>query len=303
MKKVTDKKQMDIYQVVTDRIIEALEKGVKPWECPWDESGISSLPKNFTTHANYQGVNILLLWDALYTKGFLSNQWLTFNQAKKLGGNIRKGEKSTRLIKYNVWEKEEENQHGELVQKHCTGITSFCVFNIEQTEGIEYETPTQPEPTITACDWELFQHVQEAIDNTGASIQEKGVRAFYRPSTDEIVMPEKYRFSRACDYFATLTHELTHWSGNKNRLNRLKNKKFGSRDYAFEELVAELGSAFLMAEFGFTGELQHASYIESWLQALGKDKTYIIHAASLASEAHQFIMQYQHKNSHTQKAA
>lgn len=277
----------DLYQEITDQVIAALENGVKPWVCPWETSnGCSGLPVNFDSHKAYSGINVLLLWCAASTSGFASSSWLTFKQALALGGCVRKGEKGTRIIFYKMLEK--ENQQGET--ENIPMLKSFTVFNVEQIDGLNIE-PVLVSDAEAVQGFEALEHVEQFFIDTGANITEQGEGAFFRPSTDEIVLPSRERFTNAADFYATGLHELTHWSGAKPRLERPMRNKFGSEDYAFEELIAELGCSFLMASLGVAGEVQHESYIASWLKKLHNDKRYIFKAASAASKAHRYLIE------------
>lgn len=274
----------DIYQTVTDSIVEALESGVKPWVCPWVRNGVAAgLPANFSTDTAYSGINIMLLWCSAAKQGFQDSRWLTYKQAQELGGQVRKGEIGTTAIFYKALEKEADDGEIEKIPM----LKSFTVFNVEQIDGLDIETAPQP---VTQFD--PLAKVEAVITRTGAKITECGVKAYYQPSTDEIRLPERFRFEDAANFYATGLHELVHWSGAKHRLNREKRGRFGSEGYAFEELIAELGSAFLMADLGVVGEVQHESYIASWLKSLKDDKRYIFKAASAASKAHRYLMDY-----------
>ncbi|MCS3607430.1 ArdC family protein [Erwinia rhapontici] len=273
----------DIYQTVTDSIISALETGVKPWSCPWQRvPGMSGLPSNYATGAAYSGMNIMLLWCSASKQGFSDSRWMTYKQAEAEGGQVRKGVHGTTAIFYTTLEK--ENDDGET--DYIPMLKTFTVFNVEQIDGL-------PLSDAAVCPAETFEPLPRAealFRNSGATIIEKGQNAFFQPSTDEIWLPERYLFSDAANFCATGLHELIHWSGAKSRLNREMKGKFGSEDYAFEELIAELGSAFLVADLGIAGEVQHESYIASWLKALKNDKRYIFKAASAASKAHRYLM-------------
>ena len=282
------KAKTDVYQVVTDSIIEALEAGVKPWECPWKRNGaVSGIPSNFSTGTSYSGMNIMLLWCSAAKQGFTDSRWLTYNQAKEQGAQVRKGESGTTAIFYKTLEK--ENDAGEL--EFIPMLKTFNVFNIEQIDGLKMGAndgaDIEPQPVNV---FDPLPVVETLFQRSGASITERGQQAFYRPSTDEIWLPERHLFADAANFYATGLHELVHWTGAKGRLNREKGNKFGSEKYAFEELIAELGSAFLMADLGVTGEVQHESYIASWLKSLKDDKRFIFKAASAASKAHRFLM-------------
>ena len=276
----------DIHQIVTDRVIAALENGVKPWACPWDRTNeCSMLPMNFKTKSTYSGINILLLWSETVEKGFSSPYWLTFKQATELGGNVIKGQKGTAIVYYKTWEKENEDGEKELIPM----LKTFVVFNLDQIENIEKPAVSVNE-TRTKHDFEVLEHVEDAIAKTNITIKHCGVRAFYSPSHDQITMPEKDRFQSSSDYYATTWHEIVHATGHRSRLDRNLKNSFGSKDYAFEELVAELGAAFCCADLGIVGDVQHESYIAGWLEKLNSDKKFIFKAASLASKAHQYLI-------------
>ncbi|HCA5652621.1 zincin-like metallopeptidase domain-containing protein [Klebsiella pneumoniae] len=273
----------DIYQTVTDSIIAALETGVKPWACPWQRTpGMSGLPSNYATGMGYSGMNIMLLWCSASEQGFNDSRWMTYKQAKAEGGQVRKGEHGTTAIFYTMLER--ENNEGET--EYIPMLKTFTVFNVEQIDGLTLSD----EAVFPAETFEPLPQAEALFRNSGATIIAKGQNAFFAPSTDEIHLPERRLFSDAANFYATGMHELVHWSGAKSRLNREMKGKFGSEDYAFEELIAELGSAFLMADLGIVGEVLHESYIASWLKALRNDKRYIFKAASAASKAHRYLM-------------
>lgn len=281
--KGNDKK--DIYQTVTESIIEALESGVKPWVCPWKRNGIlSGIPSNFATTIAYSGMNIMLLWCSAVKQGFNDSRWLTYKQAQALGAQVRKGARGTTAIFYKTLEKENEQGESEQIPM----LKTFTVFNVEQIDGLTLNSEdliTQP-----LSEFDPLPQVEALFQRSGAKITERGQQAFFTPVTDEIYLPERHLFTDAANFYATGLHELTHWSGGKKRLNREMKGKFGSEDYAFEELIAELGSAFLMADLGVSGDVQHESYIASWLKALKNDKRYIFKAASAASKGHRYLM-------------
>ncbi|MDT7487280.1 ArdC family protein [Citrobacter koseri] len=274
----------DIYQTVTDNIIKALESGVKPWKCPWRRNGlVSGIPSNYTTGDTYSGINIMLLWCGAAQQGFQDSRWMTYNQAKSAGAQVRKGERGTMAIFYKTLEKE----RGDGEVEHIPMLKHFIVFNAQQIDGLpQDDSDAQSVPDT----FDPLPQVESLFEHSGAKITERGQQAFFRPATDEIYLPERHLFSKAEDFYATGLHELVHWSGHKPRLNRDMKGRFGSEEYAFEELIAELGSAFLMADLGLDGDVQHESYIASWLTKLRNDKRYIFQAASAASKAHRYLM-------------
>ena len=278
------KTRTDIYQTVTDSIIAVLEAGVIPWSCPWQRvPGMSGLPSNYATGAAYSGMNIMLLWSSASEQGFKDSRWMTYKQARAEGGQVRKGEHGTTAIFYTTLEK--ENDDGET--DYIPMLKTFTVFNVEQIDGL----PLTMETVSPGATFDPLPQAENLFRKSGANIIEKGQNAFFSPSNDEVWLPERHLFSDAANFYATGLHELVHWSGGKSRLNREMKGKFGSEGYAAEELVAELGSAFLMADLGIVGEVQHESYIASWLKALKNDKRYIFKAASAASKAHRYLME------------
>ena len=268
----------NLYTTITNELVEALEGGVKPWVCPWDRSGAPFMPHNFHTKAQYRGINIVLLWMRQNRCGYQSSAWLTYKQARAIGGQVRKGEKATTGIFYKTIEVPGSDS-GEEESRIVPVIKPFYVFNLDQIDGIEL--PTAP---ATREEFAPIAQAEAMLARTGARIETRGEHAFYAPTRDVIVLPERSRFARAEDFYATATHELTHWTGHKSRLGR-----FVGVSYAFEELVAEIGSAFINAEIGLQGDLQHANYLNEWLTIMKGDHRAIFKAASLASQAHQFV--------------
>ena len=268
-----------IYQQVTDRIISELEKGAAPWIKPWKAG--SSEDQNIISHKPYNGINRLILG----MSGYASPIWGSFKQWQDLGGNVAKGEKGTHIVFYSPIVKNTINPAtGDQEQSKYACLKSYVVFNAAQVEGIDFE---QPKPVL-----EQFNPVpalEDKILKTGANIKHNGSQAFYRPSEDAITMPAKNTFIDESNYYATILHELTHWSGAKHRLDRTKGKRFADSAYAFEELVAELGAAFLCQDFGIAGDLRHADYIGSWLKCLKDDNKAIFNAAALAQKAADYI--------------
>lgn len=243
---------------------------------------MSGLPSNYATGMGYSGMNIMLLWCSASEQGFCDSRWMTYKQAQAVGGQVRKGEHGTTAIFYTILEK--ENEDGEIDQ--IPMLKTFNVFNVEQIDGLPLTTETiSPEATF-----DPLPQAENLFRKSGANIIEKGQNSFFSPSTDEVWLPERHLFADAANFYATGLHELAHWSGGKKRLSREMKGQFGSEDYAFEELIAELGSAFLMADLGIVGEVQHESYIASWLKALKNDKQYIFKAVSAASKAHRYLM-------------
>ena len=274
----------DLYQEVTDRIIAAMEKGHLPWSRVWDDKNSFFLDHyNASTGKLYRGINLLLLATAAEEMGYTENKWLTFKQAKALGGSIRKGERGTRIVFWKFTEHQEETDNNEDETKRIAFAKWFTVFNVQQCDGLD-------ENGFTPAKFgEQYTDIDAFVLSTGAPIRHGGNKAYCSRATGHIQMPEREQFAHADGYYATLLHELTHWSGHPGRLNREFGKRFGDEAYAFEELVAELGAAFLSAGFGIHYEQQHATYLKNWLTVLKNDKRAIFTAASKAQQAADYL--------------
>lgn len=279
----------DLYQEITDQIIELLESvEIEDYQNPFKKLACGA-PQNIKTGNFYKGVNTFALMLARHKKRFTSDSWGTFLQWKSLGASVRKGEKGSTILQFRCEEKENKNT-GELEEKI---FVSRCkVFNLSQVEGYMPETePAEEEQTP----FERLEVIDNYVTNTGARIIEAN-GAFYRPSDDVIGMPADMDFLEteqgiAENYYCTLLHELIHWTKAPHRLNRSHDDLEVAQRYAAEELVAELGSAFLCAQFGIevTGRLDHARYIKSWLEDLRRDKNYIARAARMAQTAIDYL--------------
>lgn len=276
------------YQQVTDRIIAELEKGAAPWVKRWTADGTAD--RNLITGKPYRGINRMLLG----MSGYDSPYWATFKQWQEKGGKVRKGEKATHIVFFKpvrgIAESTEggtEGDEGATNKGYCV-IRGYCVFNAAQVDGAELPAPiTQPAP-----EHERHAMTERTLQASGARIEHGGDAAFYVPSADYIKLPHLSAFTGPAEYYATALHELTHWTGHKSRLDRnLQAGKFGNPAYAFEELVAEMGAAFLCADHGIQGELRHAGYIQSWLKACRDNDRAIFKAAALAQNAADYVMQ------------
>ena len=283
---MTKSAKKDVYQEVTNRIIEALENGCAPWVKPWNteqQEGNGSMPYNAISGANYSGVNTILLWTAQMEAGHTSNTWLTFKQAKALGGSVRRGEKGTPIIYFQMLKRKDEKSGDEYM---IPMLKQYTVFNVAQTEDIDHAKAKSPAPVDVG-----YTEALELAQRIGAEVKHGGDKAFFTSQADYIQMPPQAAFEDLEAWDSTLLHELTHWTGHNDRLNRELGNRFGSDKYAFEELVAEIGAAFLGAELGLKHEkLQHESYIASWLNVLKNDKKAIFKAAKLAQAASNLIL-------------
>lgn len=291
----------DHYKDVTDRIIESLEKGVRPWNRPWDEDkALPTWPRNATTEHKYRGINILLLMS--HPLSFESDpRWCSYNQAKEKGWQVRKGEKGTRIYFYKTLEVDGEAKNGaadgqdEPATKTIPLLRSYTVFHASQIDGITpYIPPTKDEREFTP-----IEEAEALLKNSGAEIHHGGPKAFYSPSSDHIQLPPKEAFPEPTGYYGTALHELSHWTGGKEtRVPRNLKGRFGSESYAREELRAEIGSAFICAEIGIPHDIEdNASYIASWLKTLKEDKYEIFRAASDAQKIADFCLQFAPENS------
>lgn len=278
--KTTTKSPRDVAAEVTASIIAQLESGTAPWNAPWKGdagvAGVQSLPSNAKSGRAYSGTNVLLLWMAALGAGFADSRWVTFNQARELGGTVKKGERGTQIVFWKFIKKEDAD--GE--ERKIGFAKTFTVFNVSQCDGLDLPSisAVSPEPAGTIAD--------RVAAEVGAEVILGGDRACYSPGRDVIFCPVLAAFKSPEGYDSTLLHELAHWTGHASREARAFGKRFGDGAYAMEELVAELSSAFLCARLGITGSgLQHASYVAHWIEILKGDKHAIFTAASAAEKA------------------
>lgn len=280
----------DLYTEVTEGLIEALEQGVRPWAPSW--ASANKLPPLPRRHCGrpYSGINILILWMQAQERGYTHATWMTYRQAIELGGRVRKGERGCAVVFASTFTREERTETGEAVQRAVPFLRSYTVFNVEQIDGLPakrgdaFERNTDDAKTIS--DAELL------FGATGATFRHGGTRCFYDRASDSITLPSPSDFITAAAYTSAKAHELVHWTGHGSRCNREFGKRFGDDAYAFEELVAEMGAAFLCAELGLQNETRedHAGYLWHWLQVLRRDKRAIFTAATKAQEAMDFIL-------------
>jgi antirestriction protein ArdC len=226
--------------------------------------------------------------------GYSSPFWMTYKQAEELGGQVKKGSKGSRIVFFSAFDKEVESADGSKETKSIPFLKTYCVFNAEQIEGLPARFYPTAEESAKLPESERLQAVQAWAMATGAKITEEGARAFYRKSDDSVTMPEFSRFVSADAWASTLAHELTHWTGHGSRLNRDLSGRFGDASYAMEELIAEMGAAFVLADLGVSAVPRddHASYLASWLAVLKADKRAIVTAAAAAGKAAEFLGQF-----------
>lgn len=262
---------MDTRQQITDQILAMLETSkAGEWERPWAGAG---LPVNATTDKHYAGINVIMLLIARHKHGFASNRWMTYKQAQGLGGQVRKGQKGTRIVFFRMLDIERDDGETDRIPM----ARSFTVFNEDQIDGLELEPMTAP--------IEQLDEAEALIAASGAQITHGGDQAFYCDSEDRIQVPARQAFKTMPGYYATVLHELVHWTGQASRCNRDMSSE--QRSYAFEELVAELGTAMLCAKFGIGDATVegHAQYIAHWIELLKDDKGAFMRAAAAAQRA------------------
>jgi antirestriction protein ArdC len=290
----------DVYQRITDQIVCDLEKGVRPWMKPWNaEHAAGRITRPLRGNGiPYQGINVLMLWSAAMEKGYAAPIWMTFKQAQEFKAHVRKGEQGC-LVVYadKIVRTETDAKTGDEIEQAIPFMKGYTVFNVEQIDGLPERFYARVEPR-----GETVQRIASAesfFAATGATVRHGGNRAFYSPASDHVQMPPFEAFRDAESYYATLAHEETHWTRHPSRLNRdFGRKRYGDEGYAMEELVAELGSAFLSADLDLTPEVRddHASYIASWIKVLKDDKRAIFSAASHAQRAADFLHGLQAKD-------
>ena len=288
---VPSESRFKVYDAVTEKIVAAIKKGAGMYVMPWHGgSPPCSIPVNASTKAHYRGVNILALWAETAVKGYSSGNWASYRQWKDLGAQVRRGERGTVVVFFKKDERSDEADEDEHTKFQRLVARAFWVFNAAQVEGWD-EPPAQ---------FPAYYPIKDAdalVKATGAQVRHGGAMARYMTKEDVIEIPNRERFigtatstSTEC-YYAVLLHELTHWSGAPHRLNREFGKRFGDHAYAFEELVAELGAAFLSAILGMANEPRqdHAAYVSSWLEVLNHDHKAIFTAASQAQKAAEYL--------------
>ena len=282
--------KFDVHQAVTDQIIAAIEAGAGDWQMPWHAAGQGlNRPVNIDSGNFYQGINIISLWASAQMRGYCTGTWGTYRQWQKHGCQVRKGEKASLIVFYKELEVDrDDHDAGDGETDKIRFARASWVFNADQVDG--YEQPPLPQAEHPA---ECIEAAERFVAATGATIEHGGSLACYYPSSDCIQMPGRERFlgsstsSATETYYATLLHELTHWTGHRSRCDRDFAERFKRDAYAMEELVAELGAAFLCTELAITSELRpdHAQYIDHWLRVLKADKKAIFTASSHASQA------------------
>ena len=274
--------RLDVYQRVTNQIIQAIEHGADTWQMPWHRN--ATTPRNALTRKSYRGVNVLSLWATAAALQYHSGIWATYAQWTELGAQVRKGEKSAFVVFWKFQDRDTEAEEGENQEteaKRGPIARGYNVFNADQVNGYPLpEVPVHPEA-------ERIESAELFFGSLTADIRHGGGRAYYSKQEDYIQLPLFSAFKESAAYYGTLAHELIHWTGSAKRLNRDLTGRFGNEEYAAEELVAELGAAFLCADLGVSNEPRpdHAAYLNNWLTVLRSDSRAIFTAASKSQAA------------------
>lgn len=281
-----------IYDEVTARVIAELEAGSVPWVRPWSRAAAGSpgMPVNASTGRAYSGINVLILWGAVIAADYPTQGWLTFRQALDAGGSVRKGEKGTGIVYADRYVPEREKARAADTgddAKAVPFLKRFTLFNVAQCDNLPATFSAAP-PPVPARD--LLPRAEAVIAASGVDYRLGGNRACYSPDLDFVAMPPPPAFGEPLDFYRVFLHELTHATGHSSRVGRNLRNAFGSKDYAREELVAEMGSAFLCAALGIAPTLRHADYLANWLEVLREDNRAIIRAASAASKAADWLL-------------
>ena len=277
----------DLYAKVSARIVAELERGAAPWVKPWSATPGANSPCNAVSNRPYSGCNVVLLWMA-QAAGYRTPRFLTFKQALELGGNVRKGARGTKVFFVKQLQVRDHGGDDSSSTRLVPMMREYTVFNVDQCENL-------PDSIITGNPMRVRnpgtrdELADAFLRSTGADIREGNGEAYFVPSRDFISMLAFAGFAGADHFYNVAFHELSHWTGHKSRLDRDLKNRFGSRNYAAEELIAELGAAFLCAEFGFDGDVRNAGYIASCVELLKADKRAFFTACSQASKAADYL--------------
>ena len=283
----------NLYDDITDRIIAELEEGRLPWVQPWGTAAAKAplaMPRNAATARQYSGINVLILWGAVVQHGYPTQHWLTFRQALSLGGNVRKGERGTTVVYADRFTPEDEKRRARETGEEPGSIPflkRFTVFNAAQCEGLPEDIAVAAPPPPPGM---IEPQVEALIEATGIEFRIGGNRAFYVPAQDYVQVPPPQAYFEPINWHRTALHELGHATGHASRLARDFSGGFGTKKYAFEELVAEMNAAFCCASLGIVPTVRHADYIGSWLEVLREDNRAIVRAASQASKAADWLL-------------
>jgi antirestriction protein ArdC len=277
----------DPYAEVSARIVAELEAGAAPWVKPWSATPGANTPCNAVSNRPYSGCNVVMLWMA-QVAGYRTPRFLTFKQALELGGNVRKGERGTKVYFVKQLQVRDKGTDDSAPTRLIPMMREYTVFNVDQCQNLP-DSVTAAKPMRVRNPNARHELADAFLQSTGADIREGHGEAMYVPSRDFISMPAFAGFKGADHFYSTIFHEVCHWTAHASRLDRDLKNRFGSQSYAAEELVAELGAAFLCAEFGFDGDVRNAGYIASWIDLLKSDKRAFFTACSQASKAADYL--------------
>ena len=297
----TRKDRANLYEEITIKIMAELEAGRVPWIQPWESSAVRAplaMPKNAATRRAYSGINVLILWGAVVESGFATQSWLTFRQALVLGARVRKGERGVTVVFADRFIPDKARERARETDEETRSIPflkRFTVFNIEQCDDLPESVAASAPPVESDL---ILPQAEALLRATDADLRIGGDRAYYDVVNDYIRVPPPQAFFEPVNWHRTALHESVHWTGAAQRLARDLSGSFGSKKYAQEELVAEMGSAFLCASLGIVPTVRHADYIGSWLDVLREDKRAIIRAASAASKAADYLLAFRSDGTH-----
>jgi len=285
--------RQSLYAEVTGKIIAELEEGRLPWVQPWDSAACGcTMPHNAGTGRRYSGINVLILWAEVVSRGYGSQRWLTYPQAEAAGGHVRRGEKGVIVCyadRFTPKGEQEQARNEDRDARQIAFLKRFTVFNVDQCDGLPGEfsvAPVSLDPVLAIADADAL------IQTSGATFNIGGDEAFYSPGHDFVQVPPQAAFHEPVNWYRTALHELGHWTGHGSRLDRDQKGGFGSESYAKEELVAEMAAAFLCASLGIAPTVRHSDYIASWLLVLRDDDKAIFRAASQASKAAEYLLAF-----------
>ncbi|QQN65312.1 DUF1738 domain-containing protein [Bradyrhizobium diazoefficiens] len=289
----TGQDRASLYDEITDKIIAELEAGRVPWVQPWGTEAAKaplSMPRNAASARPYSGINVLILWGAVIERGFSGQNWLTFRQALALGGHVRKGERGITVVYADRFVPADERRRAHEMGEEAQAVPflkRFTVFNTDQCDGLPADVATTAPMPLPGM---IEPQVEALIKATGIDFRIGGNRAFYMPAEDYVQVPPPAAYFEPINWHRTALHELGHASGHPSRLNRDLGGPYGTKKYAFEELIAELCAAFSCASLGIVPTVRHADYIGSWLEVLREDNRAIVRAASQASKAADYLL-------------
>ena len=285
----------NLYDEITNRIVAELEAGRLPWVQPWGSSGVVAplaMPRNAATGRGYSGINVLILWGAVVARGYSCQSWLTFRQAVGLGGNVRKGERGTTVVYADRFVPDDEQRRARETGEDAQAVPflkRFTVFSVDQCENLPSDLVVAPPPVPEGL---ILPEVEALVRASGADLRIGGDRAFYAPALDYVQVPRPEAYFEPINWHRTALHEFGHWTGHASRLGRDLSGSFGSKQYAQEELVAEMTAAFACATLGIAPTVRHADYIGSWLEVRREDNRAGVRAASAASKAADFLLAF-----------